>query len=161
MNMDRKRKKQLVTGGVLAAVGLVLFFLQLSEDLGEAIVFLLLGGAFTAGYFYRRAFGLLVPGCILLGLSTGYIWSRWVPDTGHPFYIGLGIGFLAIYVIHRLYQGESTRWPLIPGLILLVIGLAHGSATFAVALRRGWPLALVVLGLLIMTGTLKMGRHKN
>ena len=80
-----------------------------------------------------------------------------MPETqppGRETAVGLGIGFIAIFVVDRFYRGKTAWWPLIPGLILLVTGAATGHIDFGKLMSKGWPLILVILGILYLTGLL-------
>jgi hypothetical protein len=66
--------------------------------------------------------------------------------------LGLGVGFIAIYVIPLVYRGKSHWWSLIPGLILVVVGLAKTSDDLERLFEVGWPHIHVILGLLILAG---------
>ena len=70
--------------------------------------------------------------------------------------LGLGVGFLAIYIIARLYERESHWWPLIPGSILTFIGIPKTEEIWAF-MRSNWPLILVAIGLLILIGAFRRG----
>ena len=149
--MSERSQRQVATGAILILIGVGLFALQFLEGFGEAVVFFLIGGVFVAAYLYFRNYGLLIPGGILLGLGLGSIGESSVLAFGDFGAIGLGIGFVAIYVIALAYQGRSHWWPLIPGLILIVTGLASGTS-FERLLSVGWPLILVLVGLLLLAG---------
>ncbi len=150
--MDEKRQGRLFAGAVLVLLGLGLFAVQFVEGFGESLVLFLIGGAFVAGYFYRRAYGLLIPGCILLGIGLGSLGEGTVFGLGDLSAIGLGLGFIAIFVIALVYQGSTHWWPLIPGGILVVTGLASGNEALERLLEVGWPLILVFVGLLLLAG---------
>src|SRR3970040_2162542 len=106
-------------GAVLIVVGLILLASQFVKGFADHIWTLLIGGLFVAGYFYRRAYGLLIPGCILLGIGLGNLGEGSILQFGDFDSIALGLGFLAIFVIDTLYRGRSHWWPLIPGGVLV------------------------------------------
>jgi len=157
---DHQRQGRLFAGAILILLGLGLFALQFVEGLGDAVIFFLIGGAFVAGYLYRRAYGLLIPGCILLGIGLGSVGEESALAFGDMSSLGLGVGFVAIYVIALVYEGRSAWWPLIPGGILLVNGLASGNEAMQQLLSVGWPLILVFLGLLILAGAFGLTGRK-
>jgi hypothetical protein len=133
--------------------------MQLVEGPREAFAFLVVGGAFLVWYFYRRRYGLLIPACILLGLGLGEV-GDWSGVDFHDFSAaGLGVGFIAIYVIDRLYRGSSPWWPLIPGGILLVRSLVSRNSGVHRYIEVGWPLVLVIVGLLVLAGAFGRRRH--
>lgn len=148
-----------VTGAVLIVIGLVLFILQVSTGITVSIMFLVGGAVFIIAYISRRTYGFLVPGCILTGIGLGQLGEEYVDFIRNPNFVGLGIGFLAIYVVDKLYRNATNWWPLIPGGILLYMGLEPRGLDIGTLLYKGWPLAVVVLGFLYFTG--KIGSRRN
>jgi hypothetical protein len=149
--MDEVTRRRVMAGAILVVIGVALLALELAKGFGEWIVLILIGGAFLTAYFLRRSYGLLIPGCILVGLGLGAIGTNTMPGVGDFTQIGLGVGFIAIYVIDRVYRSPKTHWwPLIPGGILLVTGLGALSGDLGRVLRDGWPLLLVLAGLILI-----------
>src|SRR5881296_2117471 len=101
-----------LAGAVLIVLGLGLFALQIVGGLSDAVVLFLVGGVFVFFYFARRVYGLLIPGCILLGLGLGRVGEVAGFARGEVEGIGLGVGFLAIYLIDTIYRRRSHWWPL-------------------------------------------------
>jgi hypothetical protein len=162
MNEDTPTKERdpgKVTGAVLILIGLVLFILQMSTGVTVSIMLLVGGAAFIIGYLSRRTYGFLVPGCILAGMGLGQLGEEYIGFIHNPNFVGLGIGFLAIFVIDKLYRGSTNWWPLIPGCILLFMGLETSQLNMGTLLSKGWPLALVIIGILYVTG--KIGSHRG
>jgi hypothetical protein len=158
--MAERQDGRLVTGAILIVLGMGLLALQFVQGFGEAVIFFLIGGLFVAGYLYRRRYGFLIPGGILLGLGLGSIGEGALFQIADFEAIGLGIGFISIYVIALAYEGRTHWWPLIPGGILVVTGLATGNAVFQRLLSVGWPLILVFIGLLFLASAFGlMGRR--
>ncbi len=158
--MEERRQGRFFAGAILVLLGLGLFAVQFVEGFGETLVLFLIGGAFVAGYLYRRAYGLLIPGCILIGIGLGSLGEGTAFEIGDLSSIGLGLGFIAIYVIALVYQGESHWWPLIPGGILVVTGLAAGNKAFEQLLSVAWPLILVFIGLMLLAGAFGLVGHR-
>jgi hypothetical protein len=129
----------------LIIVGAVLFALQFSRGPSEVIVFLVVGAVLLALYFQRKHYGLLVPGCILLGLGLGTLGDRAGIDLDN---FGLGLGFLAIYIIDTMVRGRTHWWPLIPGVVLLLSSVSDSPALKVIT--RGWPLILVLVGVFLL-----------
>jgi hypothetical protein len=148
-----ERKRRIHAAIALIVVGAALFLLQVTRGPAEVIVFLVLGAAFLVGYFRSRAYGLLVAGCILLGLGFGAVGERSSIDFTNFSSFGIGLGFLAIFVIDTMYRGSTHWWPLIPGGILLVMSV--GDLRALRLLVRGWPLILVLIGVFLL---LRAGR---
>ena len=140
-----------LAGSVLVVLGLGLFALQLVGPPGDATALFLVGGLFVVAYLWRGLYGLLIPGCILLGLGLGRVGGL------EP--IGLGVGFGAIYLIDSVYRGRAHWWPLVPGMVLVVVGLGRISADALAALAVGWPLLLVLAGLALLATGLGIGRR--
>jgi len=161
--MDKTTRRRITAGAILIVIGIALLALQLTKGWGEWIILLLIGGLFIAAYFYRRAYGLLIPGCILLGIGLGAIGNNTILGVGDFTQIGLGIGFIAIYIIDRIYRNPATHWwPLIPGGILLLTGIGTLSGDLGRLVHDGWPLLLVLAGLLLIGAAFGLfGRKKT
>ncbi len=148
--MDDKTRGRMVLGGILIVLGIGLFTLQFFEGFTEAFYLFLIGGAFTAWYLYSRSYGLLIPGCIMLGLALGTVGEEAFMSFKGLEEVGLGVGFVALWVIPLIYEGKSIWWPLIPGGILVIVGLSEGNAAFQRLFEVGWPLIIVFIGLLLL-----------
>jgi len=153
--VQRGRRSQVATGIALVVIGFVALALQYFEGPGRAVVLLLAGGSFIATYFYSDIYGLLIPGGILSGLGLGILgeWSEL--SVKDPNAIGLGIGFVSIYVIERLYRRRAHWWPLIPGVILIISGLGARFGDVGHILWRSSPAVLVLLGIVLVYRALK------
>ncbi len=152
--MSERRRRRLTVGSVLIVLGLGFFYLQRFEGLGGAAILLFVGAVFLAAYLFRRAFGFLVPAGILLGLGAGEILENHWFREGEPALLGLGVGFLGIYVVARLYEGATHWWPLIPGTIL-VLTAVPGTRSLLRYLFENWPLLLVVIGVILLLSALR------
>ena len=157
--MNNDNRSRITTGGILIVLGLGLFALQFLEGLGTAVIFFLIGGVFVAVYLFNRAYGFLIPGGILLGLGLGQVGQEaggFLAFVGFGS-VGLGIGFISIYVIDLVYRGETSWWPLIPGGILIVSGLGTANDAIRRLFSVGWPLILVFIGLVVLAGAFGIG----
>lgn len=152
---DRKRS-QVSAGLILIAIGLGLYVIERVEGIGQEAVLLVIGAAFLIAYFVRKNYGLLIPGCILLGIGIGNIGRDSFLAFGESTFLGLGFGFIAIYVIARLYEGKTQWWPLIPGGVMLIMAIPRGHE-FVGYLWGHWQLLLVLIGVLILIGALRGG----
>jgi hypothetical protein len=133
-------------GALLVVIGVALLLINLTGVGGVAIV--LLGGlAFLATYLATRTYGFLVPGGILTGFGGALVAQDLglAADIG---LIGLGVGFLLILLVQSL-SGAALEagwwWPVIPGGILVLLGVIdklEGSAAGLVL-----PAMLIILGL--------------
>ena len=144
--MNQQQRQQAIAGIALVILGLALFYL---ENLGHALIFFIIGGGFLIVYFYRRDFGLLIPGCIILSLGLGGVVSSAFPDFTKG--MALGLGFIAITVVALVYEKRFVWWPLIPGGVLLLLNLPRGRELVQTVLDN-WQLGLVVVGVIIFIG---------
>lgn len=136
-------------GVVLIAIGVTLFAVQLLH-LDADVIVLVIGVVFAVGYAASRRYGFLIPAGILTGLGVGIVLED-IGVRGEPVVLGLGLGFLAIYVGDLVSNGARTPgrwWPLVPGVILTVI--AGAESTFgeegARLIQQGWPVILIAAG---------------
>lgn len=154
MNTTPTAPRQWLAGMALIGIGLVLLAIELLQPkdadwivLGSLSILLF---AFYAG---TRQDGFLVPGAILGGLAIGLgLEDLGYGMNGGAVVLGLGAGFLAIYVIDNLFGAHPHWWPLIPGGILAVVGGAQaiGGTAAADAVARWWPAVLIVVGVLVL-----------
>ena len=154
--MIKPDKQKFTAGVVLVLFGLGFYMARQLDAVGSEVIMLIIGAAFLVGYFYQKAYALLIPAGILLGLGAGSLLQDryWWADQGIQ--LGLGIGFLAIYVIARLYERASHWWPLIPGAILTFIGVPKTKEIWDF-MKANWPLILVAIGLLVLIGAFRRG----
>lgn len=150
-------RDRIVFALILIAVGAAGLFVQLIQpttDIGGWIV-LLIGVGLLGAFVFTRRYGYLVPAGILTGLGAGIVVSEAIAltdeQTGGTVVLGLGLGFLSIWVIGSLLSvAESHWWPLIPGGILVVVGGALLIGGQAVDLLDYWGVAIIALGLLVL-----------
>lgn len=159
--MDEVRSGRASAGVVLVLLGIVLLAGQLLPGFGDEVWTFVIGGLFVAGYFYRKAYGLLVPGCILLGIGLGSLGEASGGGFADFDSVGLGLGFVAIFVIDYLYRGHSSWWPLAPGAILVVSGLAAGNQAVRDALTVGWPVILILIGVVVLAGAFRSSSRED
>jgi hypothetical protein len=155
---DRDPRK--VAGAVLIVIGALLLILQYATGVAYSIMFLIGGSAFLIAYFGKRTYGFLIPGCIMLGIGVGRLGEEASLPVDDASAIGLGIGFVAIYGIDRLFNRKSHWWPLIPGLILFVNGIGS-DFDFGRLISRGWPVILIIVGLLFLGGKIGSDSRKD
>jgi hypothetical protein len=138
---------------VLVLAGAILLVAQVTGQWQWGL--LVLGLAFFIAYFWTREYGYLVPAGVLTGIGAGIalVTSGAIPDSdtgGALFLVPLGLGFASIWVLDRLFTRAGNWWPLVPGAILVVIGVAvwqGGPALDLVALAgTWWPIVLIVVG---------------
>ncbi len=151
------QKRRVGTALLLIALG-VLFLLDNYVDLGET--FLAIVGLFLLAAYFALGHnpGFLIPGGILTGLglgiyATGAGFLERDEMGGSLIMLGLGAGFLLIWVLER-----RQRWAIIPGSIISGVGALLLATTLGGiipwemwrAIRDWWPIMLVALGLWIL-----------
>jgi hypothetical protein len=147
---------------MLIVLGLGLYWTQFLGNTGEAVLLMLMGGLGIAAYLFTRFRFLLVLGCIVFGVGIGSFGERQFLFYGEFSLVGLGIGFILIYLIAFAYERRAHWWPLIPGGILLLLGFRTWNRFYTFLFSQtGWPLILVIIGGLILLGTLTRGRKKK
>lgn len=154
---SEQQRERMTMAVAFIVIGLVLLIAQLT-DLGSwALLFLGLG--FLAMFFWSRHYGWLVPGGILTGLGTGIIMVTAVQNVPEDFeaalfLVPLGLGFILIWVLDVLFMRVSNWWPLIPGGIMVLIGLAVGIGGVALDILQfvgnWWPAILIIIGAWIL-----------
>jgi hypothetical protein len=141
-------------GVLLVAIGVGALSLQLFPDVGSVVV-LAIGLALLVLFAVRRRYAALVPGAIMTGLGAGIVVADtglWPGvDTGGVVVVGLGLGFLGIWLIGVLTNVVGHHpWPLVPGSILTIVGIALVLGGVFEDLILFWPLLLVAIGVVIL-----------
>jgi len=159
------QERNFAPGLVLIGIGVLFLFVQLTDIGGEAVV-AIIGGGLLVGYAVTRRYGLLVPGGILSGLGLGIIWQEQVlQDAGGAVLVGLGAGFLSIYLIDAFVRrSRALWWPIIPGGITLTIGLMleAGPGGTLVAVAPLWPIVVIAIGAaLVLHQMTAGGEHES
>lgn len=158
-------RDQLVFATILIVLGIAGFALQATEgtvDVGGIIVLLI--GLFLLGAFaYTRQYGYLVPGGIMTGLGAGIALQDAVrltdDSSGGVIVLGLGLGFVSIWVIGLLVQvAQHHWWPLVPGGILTIVGAALLVGGTAVDMLDYWYVVLIGIGVVVLAMALFRGR---
>ena len=102
--MTQPQRQQIFAGLAMIVLGLGLYALKYFDQIGRSAIFFLVGGALLTAYFYRREFGFLIPGCLLLGLAGASFGRRSLFADGQSTLLGLGFGFVGIAVIGLIYE---------------------------------------------------------
>ena len=150
-----RRSPSWLPGAILIAIGAAIAAVSWFGAGGQIVV-LALGAVFLLAYVATHNYGLLVPGGILSGLGAGIAFQPLVPQSlsGAPVVLGLGLGFLAIWVIDQLVTRSSARWwPVIPGGILVVIGTLIAAGAYGALDTVGTyalPLVLILIGIWLL-----------
>ena len=159
--MASPNRRPIAAGSILIGLGLVFLAKQhLGWHFGWEMVLILLGGAFLVGYVLRREYGLLIPGCVLSGLGWGQF-AYEMGARGEPALLGLGLGFIGIYVIGLLFrEPRGNWWPLVPGGVLVLLS-QDAFSWFVDQLTDNWPLILVAIGILLVVSGLRGRRSRS
>lgn len=140
----------------LIAVGIAMLLSQivpLQVEFGAGMILLTIASCFLFFSFWKRIYGLLIPGAILAGLSFGVAFAAMT--SGVSVLWGLASGFLAIQVLGRKLFRISNNWPVYVAVPLFAVGgivaVANLPSFFAASLI--WlPLVLVGAGLYLGWG---------
>ncbi len=146
------RNEGWVGGVVLIVIGVALLVGQLVGDAGRFIL-LGIGIALLALYAITRNPGTLIGGGIVTGLGAGVLAATYLQDeqSGAAVLFGLGGGFLLVWIVGLFANHEETRiWPLIPGVILIVIGAGVAAQADPQLVALVWPVALIALGIIVI-----------
>ncbi|MCZ7574143.1 MAG: hypothetical protein M5U01_36805 [Ardenticatenaceae bacterium] len=164
--MDRSPNRGWVGGGVLILLGLLFLLARFVPTLTPYVV-LLIGLGLFGLFLITQAYGALIPAGIVTGIGVGIVLaSRSGGDAGGAaFMLSLGAGFLAIWVLGLLFRvPENHWWPLIPGSILILVGVAalgsRTAQTLLESLSNWWPLILIILGGWLILRQLQRPRHR-
>lgn len=123
--MVNRRRRGVLGGAVLIAVGLTYLLPTLGVPDATSYLFLTLGGAFAAAYVTGlNPYVYLVPAAVLISFGTGLLVPGWLglpPETVGPLFLAsLTVGLVAVFVIR-----PQRRWPLIPATIFGIVTLAE------------------------------------
>lgn len=142
-------------GIILVVLGLMFLAAQWFDFTGAAVLGAL-SVFFVVMYATTRKYGFLIPGMILGGLAIGVGLQEYGYDpSGGIVVLGLGAGFIAIYLVNVFVQSPASWWPLVPGGILSVVGLtqlAEGTAAEE-TIARLWPVGLIIAGVIVLIAT--------
>lgn len=140
----------------LIAVGVLMLLGRMAPmefEFQGGMVLLTIASCFLFFSFWKRIYGLMIPGAILAGLSVGVTFAD-VTD-GVSVLWGLSLGFLAILFLGRALFNQHSPWPAIPAVILFAVGLIVAAANLPGFLVGGlvWlPVLLIGAGLYLGWG---------
>ncbi len=112
---------------VLALLAIIQFIFPdlISPGLTLVVIGIVFLGLHFAGWIHDAL--TLISGWMLTGFGLSF-WAitqpKWEPLALPLILIGLGLGFVAIYLTgigDGLLEAQAKRWPLVPGMILLVV----------------------------------------
>jgi hypothetical protein len=156
----------LILGLILVLVGIAVAIAQFTT-IGGSFIVALLGVAFLIAAGVTRQYGFVVPGCILTGLGIGIVAQDvLVDEPGWPVVVGLGLGFIGIWVVDEIFTRAVPRsgrwWPLIPGGILLTVGVLDSMGANAEPYTPYiGAAALIVIGVLVIVRAMTGGKGSH
>ncbi|NTV65860.1 MAG: hypothetical protein HGA65_20315 [Oscillochloris sp.] len=136
---------------ILIGLGVLLFLTRGISAPGEltgGMVLLTIASCFFFFGFWKRLYGLIIPACILGGLSLGVPFAALT--NGISVVWGLALGFLGIFALGRALFGQQSPWPIFPAVPLFAVGLIIAMANMPMMFGLGmiWgPLLLIGAGL--------------
>lgn len=151
---------------VVGIVGLISQMVDLPTDMGGWVV-LLIGLGLLGAFVYTRQYGYLIPAGIMTGLGAGIVASESFLSSngeasGGVITLGLGLGFLSVWVIGTLLRVERNHWwPVIPGGILAVVGGALLIGGDAVNVLDYWGVVVIAAGLFVLWRAWTEGRARG
>lgn len=153
-----QRKDQWVGGAVLIAIGAALLLGQLVGETGQFVT-LGIGLVLLVLFAVSRNPGTLIGGGIVTGIGAGVLVATNTEGdiAGAAVLFGLGFGFIGVWLIGTLLRiKEITFWPLIPGAILVVVGMVvlSGSES-AKTFEKLWPVLLIGIGVIVLIAALR------
>src|SRR5215207_9517157 len=99
----------------LIAIGVMMLLGRIAPfelEYTGGMVLLTIASCFLFFSFWKRIYGLMLPGSILAGLSLGVTFAN-VTD-GASVLWGLALGFLGILFIGRALFNQRSNWPVYP-----------------------------------------------
>jgi hypothetical protein len=117
-------------------------------EIEGGLILLTIASCFLFFSFWRRIYGLLIPGSILAGLSLGVTFAD--VTNGVSVLWGLALGFLAILFLGRVLFKAGGIWPVYPAVVLFAVGVIVAIASLPALFAGGlfWlPLLLIGAGL--------------
>jgi hypothetical protein len=139
---------------VVGLGGLASQLLETNADVGGWVV-LIIGLVFMGAFVYSHQYGFLVPGGIMTGLGAGIVVQQSLTLTDEQsaaaVVLGLGLGFASIWVIGTLAKAAGNHpWPLVPGVILTIVGGGLAIGGQAVDLLNYWGIGVIALGVILL-----------
>ncbi|MFP3895339.1 MAG: hypothetical protein ACLFV5_00670 [Anaerolineales bacterium] len=136
--------------GISALILLGEFFPAAEDTIGGPFFLLAISASFWIIYLiHREHWWAIIPGGVLLSVAVVAALENVALgfDPGGIVLLGIGLTFLLLAMVP--IEGMRMRWPLIPGGILLLIGIVVMAGEVAV-LQYVWPAALILGGLYLV-----------
>lgn len=154
-------RDRLVLGVMLILIGLIAFLSQVVElPRIEWLILPALALIFLIWGLIVREIGLIIPGGILAGVAlgtyliTGPLADQLEMNQAGVFLVAFSAGWALISLLSPLTKQRFQWWPLIPGGIIGMVGLAllQGGAAVRILeiIGYGWPLILIGVGVYLL-----------
>lgn len=141
-------------GILLVLVGVALLIqaaLPTYVSAGTVLLFAI-GAALVAGWLFGGSWLAAIPGLLLLALgAAGLVKELNIYNGPGTTALSLAVAFVLIWAI-GLARERRSRWPLVAGAILGLIGLVQisGQLTNIPELTVVWPVVIIVVGVLLL-----------
>ena len=142
----------------LITVGVLVWLARIVPDPGavtDGLVLLTIASGILFFALWRRIYGLLIPGCILAGLSVGVPFAE--ITNGISVLWGLALGFMAILLVGRSFFNVRSPWPVFPAVPLFCVGIIVAVANLPTFLGA----SLFLLPLLLIGAGLYLGARRQ
>jgi hypothetical protein len=150
----------IIPGGVITGVGLCFINNRLGIVDFSFYISIGLGLAFLIWGIYEKLLGLLIPGCLLLGIGPG-VFEAWggskevngLVRTG-VMLVWFAFGWGLIILLSKVIKDRFIWWPLIPGGVLAMVGWGlylGGDAKNAVGfIGNSGSIAIIIFGIYLI-----------
>jgi hypothetical protein len=159
---DREHWWALIPGPVLLAIAAVILLGETAPQLEDAIGGTLVVGAIALSFLLIYAlhpgfWWALIPGGVMASVTVVTLIDAFdVPiDGGAVIMLGIGLTFVLLSFV-RTEEGERLWWALIPGGIMLLIGLFVAAEQVALA-AYVLPAVLLIVGLYFVLRGIRAG----
>jgi len=158
---DREQWWALIPGLVILGIAVAVFMAEqdlVADYLVATTILAAVGLPFLVIFATDRShWWALIPALTMLGVAAGVFLEGVgaISGTAVAGFVlgGISLGFLSIYLIDR-----EQWWALIPGSIMGTMAFFFLLAT---ATKYVWPLAIILLGVLLLWGSLGGGRRRR
>lgn len=157
-----------VPAGILLGIGIVFLFMQMRIIDFTLCIGIGLGLSFLLWGVFKRVFGLIIPGSVIISTGLG-IYLGWNHPAGsNPLsqvgvmLVWFALGWGLIILFSRVVTERFMWWPLIPGGVLAVVGwglYAGGNPSNAFGfISNTGSIGIILVGLYLIL--LRRGIHR-
>lgn len=113
----------------LGAVMLLGNIFPASGNIKGSLILFALASCFLFFSFWKRVYGLMIPGAVLAGLSSGVAFASLTG--GASVLWGLSLGFFAVLFLGRAMFNKMGQWPIYVAVPLLAIGVIIAASSIS------------------------------